>query len=266
MKEIRLAHNIILTLVKDRIHYPGRLIADTIALIARCGILLILYWYVFNSKGGEVHGTSFQLIAWSIFFYFAFLSFRLRDVARTVMQDVQSGTIEVLLNKPISYLSYRVWWQIGSGIYSFLVASILGTLVLSLIIGFPTTMTTAIFLPTFILVFIFSMVLTFLIYGILGLLSFWIEDITPAFWIIDKAVMILGGSYLPIALFPNFMYKLALFTPFGASQFITHTVYESWKDNWYILLSIQLIWILLLGITTLILFSHARKKVSVNGG
>lgn len=266
MKEIRLAHNIIRTLVKDRIHYPGRLIMDTVALIARCGILLTLYWYVFTLKGGSVNGVSFQLIAWSMFFYFVFSSFRLRDIAKAIMQDVQSGNVEVLFNKPITYLLYRVWWQIGSGIYSFIVTSTLGTLVLASIIGFPTTMALPIFIPTFILVFISATILTLILYGILGLLAFWIEDVTPAFWIVDKSVMILGGSYLPIALFPSVMYKLALFSPFGASQFVTHTVYESWQYTWYTLFGIQLFWIGILSVIILIMFNKARRKVSVNGG
>jgi ABC-2 type transport system permease protein len=97
-------------------------------------------------------------------------------------------------------------------------------------------------------------------------MAFWIEDINPIFWMVDKMVMILGGSYLPVALFPSFMYKIALYSPFGASQFITHTVYESWKTNWFLLISIQIFWIVILSILAYIVFLKARKKVSVNGG
>ena len=182
------------------------------------------------------------------------------------MEDVQTGNIELLFSKPISYIFYRVWWQIGSGVYSFLVITITTTIGLGLIIGFPSTMTIGIFLPTFILSFIFGMILSLFIYGIIGLLSFWIEDINPVYWIVDKAVMILGGSYLPIALFPPFLYKLSLYSPFGASRLITHTVYESWRGNWYILIFIQIFWIVIMGGVFYLLFQKAKKKVSVNGG
>jgi ABC-2 type transport system permease protein len=182
------------------------------------------------------------------------------------MQDVQSGNVEVLFNKPVSYLMYRIWWQIGSGLYSFLVAAIFGTLALSLIVGVPATMTIGIFVPTVLLVLLCSSILSLILYSIVGLLAFWIEDVNPVFWIIDKAVMILGGSYLPVALFPPLMYKIALYSPFGASQFVTHTVYESWQSNWYNLIGIQLFWILALGFIMSILFAEARKRVSVNGG
>lgn len=246
--------------------YPGRLIADTFALVARCGVLLILYWYVFNLKGGVVNGTPYILIAWSMFFYFAFSTLRLRDISKSIMQDVQSGNVEVLFNKPVSYLGYRVWWQIGSGLYPFLVATILGSIALALIVGVPQTMTLSIFLPTVFLVFIGASILSLILYSIVGLLAFWIEEVNPVFWMVDKAVMILGGSYLPIALFPPFMYKLALYSPFGASQFVTHTVYESWQSEWIMLIGIQGFWILVLALVVYIMFEKAKQKVSVNGG
>lgn len=266
MKEIRLANKIIRTLVKDRMQYPGRLIADTFALVARCGVLLILYWYVFKLNGGIVNGTPYIIVAWSMFFYFAFSTLRLRDISKSIMQDVQSGNVEVLFNKPVSYLGYRIWWQIGSGLYPFLVATILGSIALALIVGIPETMTLPIFLPSVFLVFIGASVLSLVLYSIVGLLAFWIEEINPVFWMVDKAVMILGGSYLPVALFPPFMYKLALYSPFGASQFVTHTVYEQWHSEWLTLIGIQAFWILVLSLVVFIMFQKAKEKVSVNGG
>jgi len=266
MKGIRLSKKIISTLVKDQINYPSRLIIDTVGLIARCGILLILYWYIFKLNNGVINGTTFIFTAWSIFFYFSFSVLRLRDIARLIMQDIQSGNIEVLFSKPISYFFYRIWWQVGLGIYPFVVINFFAIIVLALLIGLPYTMTIGIFLPTYILTFIFSAVLSLLLYAAVGLLSFWIDDINPVYWIVDKAVMILGGSYLPIALFPVLMYKIALYSPFGAAQFITHTVSESWKTNWYQLVGIQLIWIFIFGLLTFFMFKKAKQRVSVNGG
>src|SRR3989344_6130407 len=72
MKEIRLAKKIITTLVKDRIQYPGRLFADTASIAARCGILLLLYAYVFKLNDGVVNGATFAVVAWSMFFLLFF--------------------------------------------------------------------------------------------------------------------------------------------------------------------------------------------------
>lgn len=266
MKEIRLAKKIIKTLVKDRMQYPARLFADTTSIVSRFGILIILYSYVFNLKGGEINGATFAMVAWSMFFYFTFSILGLSRISRAIMQDVTSGNIEVLLSKPISYLYYRVWWQIGLGIYPFVITTVLGAIVIIFTVGVPETMTVPLFIPTLILTFIGAIIVSLFVYAIVGLLSFWIEDIQPVYWIVDKAVMILGGSYLPIALFPDFMYKIALYSPFGASVFVTHTVYESWATVWYKLIGIQMAWILVLGLVIGLMFSKAVKNVSVNGG
>lgn len=266
MKEIRLANKIITKLVKDHVHYPDRLIADTFSMLARCGVLLVLYWYVFRLNGGVVNGVTFVVTAWSIFFYFSFSTLRLRDISRSIMHDVQTGSVEVLFNKPIAYLLYRFWWQIGFGLYSFLVVTIFGVLILYALIGVPESMTLVLFLPTYLLTLIGASFLSLILYGLVGLLAFWIEDINPVFWMVDKAVMILGGSYLAVALFPKFLYQAALYSPFGASLFVTHTVYDTWQANWYILLAWQFFWIIFLGTVMYFLFVRAQKKVSINGG
>ncbi|PKL72307.1 hypothetical protein CVV26_02210 [Candidatus Kuenenbacteria bacterium HGW-Kuenenbacteria-1] len=265
-KKIRLPIKILKTLFKNSIHYQDKFIADTFLIFSRCGILLALYWYVFNIKGGVINNTTFLFASWSIFFYFAFMLLHLRGISRMIMQDVQTGNIEILFSKPISYLSYRMWWQIGFNLYSFIIITIIAVIVLISITGIPETMTISIFIPTLILTFICGIILSLFLYTIVGLLSFWIEDINPIFMIVDKTIMILGGSYLPIALFPTIMYNIALYSPFGASQFITHTVYKTWQTNWYQLIGIQLFWIILLGLIIYFMFNKAKKRVSVNGG
>jgi ABC-2 type transport system permease protein len=266
MKQLRLANSIVKMMIKDRVQYPARLIVDTFGIAARCGVLLILYWYVFQYQGGLIKGVTFQIAAWSMFLYFSFMTLRLRDLAKSIMQDIKTGTVEVLLAKPIQYLSYRMWWQFGAGLYPFFIATLLGVAALFITVGIPESMQSWFFVGTLAIVFVFAAILSLLIYSVVGLLAFWIEDVKPLYWIVDKAVMILGGSYLPVALFPKIMYQIAIFSPFGASQFITHTVYDTWKVDYLKLIGIQLFWIIVVGIIVAYMFGRAHKKVSVNGG
>lgn len=266
MKGLRLAGKTIKILVKDRIHYPGRLLIDTFSMISRYGVVVILYWYVFKLRGGLIDGATFVPVAWSMFFYFSFMVFRLRDISRSIMEDVRTGSVELLFNRPISYLSYKIWWQVGSGIYSFLIMAILGAVVLYLTVGTAATMNSVAFLLTLILVFVLCCVLSLVIYMAVGLLAFWIEDINPVFWIVDKFVMILGGSYLPIALFPDFLSKLSVYSPFGASQLITHATQNDWLTIWPTLIGIQVFWVVVFALLVVVVFGQAKKRLSVNGG
>jgi ABC-type uncharacterized transport system permease subunit len=62
------------------------------------------------------------------------------------------------------------------------------------------------------------------------------------------------------------MYKFAIYSPFGASMFVSHIVYDSWRVDWYRLMGIQIAWIVILGGLLIWLFKKAGEKVSVNGG
>ena len=159
MKEIRLASKIIKTLTKDSIHYPSRLYANLFIIVSRLGVVLALYWYVFKLNGGVVNGVTFVVIAWSMFFYFVFSNFNLRRISRFIMEDVKSGNVEVFLNRPISYLSYKIWWTFGMGFYNFVFIGILGFLVLLLLIGVPESMTISLFIPTLFLELILTSIL-----------------------------------------------------------------------------------------------------------
>ena len=122
------------------------------------------------------------------------------------------------------------------------------------------------FFISFLCVFILSIILSIFLYSIVGLLAFWIQDVKPLFWIIDKMVMILGGSFIPVALFPKSVYLFATISPFGASQFVTHTVYQTWSSTYIQMILTQVIWIAILGLTVFYMFKKVQKKVSVNGG
>jgi ABC-2 type transport system permease protein len=261
MKKIRFFYTVISTLVKDRMYYPGRLFSDMIVMFARCGVLLLLYAYVFRLRDGVVNDVTYDVVAWSMFFFFAFGLLNLRELSRMIMQDVRTGAVE-----PISYIQYRLVWQIGTGIFSFVVISMIGGMILAFVIGIPETMRSWFFVGTFAATFMCATVLSFLVYGIIGYMAFWIEDINPIHWLVDKTIMVLGGSYLPIALFPPIMYKIAVFSPFGAVNFITHTTYASWQSQWYILIGIQLFWIIVCGVVLYVINDRAQKRVSINGG
>ncbi len=266
MRALRLGAKIVSTLFRDQVYYPSRLFAETLIAVARCGILLLLYSYVFKLNGGSVANLSFKVAAWSIFIYFAILPLRLREVGRMIMRDVQTGVVEILFARPISYLAFRFWWQVGTGLYAALIICIFGAVLMAIFVGFPESMRNALFIPSLILTFFLGCILTLLLYSIVGILSFWIEDVNPLYWIVDKAVMILGGAYLPIGMFPPFMQLLARYSPFGATYFASQTVYDDWSQRCLLTVMIQLFWVVTCGSTLMFLYGRARARLSVNGG
>ncbi len=251
---------------KDKVAYPGRLVTDIAVVAARCGVVLLLYASVFKIKGGSINGVTYEVAAWSMFLYFALMSMRLRALGAVIADDIKTGGVELFFTKPMSYLLYRSVWQFGTGLYPFVVTSIIGVTIMMLTVGSIDIMTNAYFYLSLISTLITCVILSLIIFAIVGLLAFWIEDNKPIFSIIDKAIMLLGGSYLPIALFPPLLYQVAVWSPFGASQFISHIVYDNWAHDYIKLLSLQIFWIVILGAIMLLMFKRAEKRLTVNGG
>jgi ABC-2 type transport system permease protein len=266
MRELRLGCKIVSTLLKNSLQYPGRLLLDIVAMLSWCGVCLLLYRYVFTLNGGTIKGTTFDVVAWSMFLYFAFSTLRLRSLTKTITQDVISGNVEMLFNKPVSYLVYRFWWQIGEGMLSFLVIAPISVLVMVALLGVPTTMANWFFLATLPIAMLGSALLSLMFYGIFGVIAFWMTDPAPIQWIADKFVMVLAGSYLPVAFFPKIMYVLARFSPFGGTLILSQMPYTTWKTDAWMLLSVQYLWILILGTVLVVMFRIAKQRVSINGG
>lgn len=265
MRNARFSLSAIKIFTKNQIQTKSYLVLAIINMIARCLVVFILYAYVFKVNGGNINGADYKSTVWSMFIYFCIMTLSIRKVHSLIMGDVKSGNVEMFLNKPVSYLLLTFCNAIGRGLYSFIVISVIGTIVMILFVGVPT-LNLAIFIPTLIITFILGQILGLFMYSIIGLLSFFMQDVRPVYWVTDKFVMLLGGSYLPIALFPKFMKDFAYISPFGAINFATSTVLSSWNNEYMIRILIQFGWIIVFGILLKFVYKKAREKAMINGG
>lgn len=265
MKKIKFYLTIIKIFMKNQMQDRTNIILDIFNMISRCLIVFLLYAYIFKIQGGSINGVDYKTTMWSMFIYFCIMILNIRKLDNIIMTEVKSGNVEMFMNKPTNYILISFMKVIGRGIFSYLFISILGSIIMALLIGIPN-LNLIIFIPTFIITLLLGQILGLLIYGIIGLLSFFIQDIRPIHWIVDKFVMVLGGSYLPISMFPNFMKIIAYISPFGAINFATSTVYNSWNKEFIIRISIQIIWIIIFSILLNYIYKKSKEKAMINGG
>ena len=111
-----------------------------------------------------------------------------------------------------------------------------------------------------------SALITALYLGI-GLLAFWLQDVSPVYWVWQKLMFVLGGLMLPLEWYPVFIQRAALFTPFPSllaspASFVLGT-------NPVTPGSLALTLILWSGATAVALswiFRRALSTVTINGG
>ena len=265
MKKINFSLTVIKIFMKNQMQNKTYLMLDMFNMISRCLIVFLLYAYVFKISGGTINGVDYTTTLWSMFIYFCVMTFNIRKIDTLIMNDVKSGNVEMFLNKPINYVVLNFYKVIGQGIYSFIVISLIGTILMILFVGVPN-LNLVVFIPTFIITFILGVILALILYSIVGLLAFFMQDARPVHWIVDKFVMVLGGSYLPVALFPPFMKFLAFISPFGAINFTSSTVYSSWNNEFLIRIGLQVLWIVVFGFLLKFVYKKARVKAMINGG
>jgi ABC-2 type transport system permease protein len=104
------------------------------------------------------------------------------------------------------------------------------------------------------------------LYVALGLLSFWLTDASPLYWVASKLVFVLGGLMLPLELYPEWVQVVAACTPFpsllsGPASFLIHDLGNA---PWLLLR--LLFWAgVLFGVVEL-LFFRATRSLQLNGG
>lgn len=265
MKKIRFPLTVIKIFMKNQIQNRTYILLDIFNMFSRCFVVFLLYGYVFEINGGSINGVDYIPTLWSMFIYFCMMTLNLRNIYKVIMDDVKSGNVEMFLNKPVNYVVLTFYKMIGQGIYSFVVISILGSITMLLLVGIPV-INLAIFIPTFIITFILGSILALIMYAMIGLLSFFIQDVRPIFWITDKFVMVLGGSYFPVALFPLLMKILAYISPFGAINFASSTFYSTWNNECVIRILLQIMWIVVFATLLVYVYKKARAKAMINGG
>jgi ABC-2 type transport system permease protein len=101
----------------------------------------------------------------------------------------------------------------------------------------------------------------------IGLLAFWLEDVSPVYWVWQKLLFVLGGLMMPIELYPALIRRLAPFTPFpsvlaGPASFVLHRssaeagVHARSLSIWAGVTAVAVCWV----------FRRATSTLRVNGG
>ena len=101
----------------------------------------------------------------------------------------------------------------------------------------------------------------------IGVLAFWLEDVSPVFWVVQKLQFVFGGLMLPIQLYPHAMQVAAAWTPFPAmlakpASFVLRQSGAGWpalaveQSAWGGAIALALWWA----------FRRARATLTINGG
>ncbi len=227
-----------------------------------------LWGYIYGEGGtGElISGYTLKMMLWYMIGA-EVITYALnpRGVTRAFSADIKSGKIAYQLNKPYNYFAYQVATISASFIWKlcFLVPSgiMAGLLMVGTIVGFSIA-----YVVPIIVCIVLSSILSCVLYGIIGMLCFWIEESTPFTWVVQKTIM-LFGLFFPPELFPRWMQPIINYSPIfaiisGPSKLIASFSWELFAQT----VITQLVYIGVFAVIGSMVYKNGTKKVNINGG
>ena len=260
------------SVLKTSFKQESKTIANSISAVFSFFVIIYIFrelWgYIYGGNGGGslINGYSFKMMLWYMIMAEALMySMNCRGVTQAFSNDIKSGKVAYQLNKPYNYFTYQVFSQCGEFLWKLIFLVPAGILMGLLLVGPIENFSIAYVIPI-LLSLLLATLLTCLVYGVVGLLAFWIEEATPFTWIVQKFVMIFG-LFFPPEFFPKWLQTTIEYSPVysmmsGPCKLIADF---SWDLFSKVALS-QACYLVLFTTIGLIIYKSGTKKVNVNGG
>jgi ABC-2 type transport system permease protein len=225
----------------------------------------MLWKNIYGQKGNTVAGISINQMIWYLVVT-ELITLSRTEIHLQVNEDVKTGNIAYLLNKPYNYVLYCFSYFIGEIGMKLLTNGIIGLIIGFIYVGALENFSIA-NLPFILLSIITGCFIHFFIYITLALTSFWFEENTAFFWIYSKLIFTLGGMLMPLELFPKWLQSLSHYLPFAYVTYVPARLAVDFSFlNFYKQFSIQLVYLLFFFLLAMGLYRKGAKNLNVNGG
>lgn len=252
--------------VMTNLQYVFDIMVGFIGYVIMIFILLNLWKYIYSNPEELIHGYSMNQMMWYIIVTeILWMSLSGRSLCKKISDDVRSGNIAYNLNKPYNYVEYSLFHHLGGTTIRFSLITIVGMVlgIISLHI-FPSL--NVFHILGVILSCILSIIISSLFIISIGLISFFIEDANPIYWVYSKIILVLGTIF-PIEFFPNYLQGFLKYSPIYVVSYGPAKLFVDFNSIAFIeVIVAQVIYI---GISLLICHAIYRKgvrKLNVNGG
>ncbi len=228
-----------------------------------------------NTPDATINGFTMQnMIVYQVFInIFTFVTFD-GTTASTINDEIRNGTIAMSFVKPISYRIRFIFNNLGSfamlatvfGLPCFIISYLVFYLIGYIVIESIWTLLWQILL--FLIAQVLATMLNDTICYIFGILCFYTTAGFGLNQIKTVVISFLSGTFVPLAFFPGAFKDIVTYLPFAGMAQNPVMIFLGKYDFLTSLstIGLSLGWLLILEGLGALLFAHASKKVTVQGG
>ena len=239
--------------------------SDALAGVGATIISLVLFYFIWKAIAASGELTQpFEMIIAYVALARVIDNATSADLESWVGDRVRKGTIVNELKRPASLKLQLYFYQLGKSSFKLLVrgipALIIGIIFLN--VGIPTYSNSIYFLIS---IFLTLNLAIFLSYTT-SMIVFW----TKVGWSLRMTrTMIAGlfsGAMIPLYLVPDNVRAVFNLTPFPSMVDAPISIYQGTADSVIHIFGVQLMWLIILGLLSEVLWRKAKQKLTVQGG
>jgi len=257
---------ILKTEVMSNLQYVFNILAGFIGYFLMLFILICLWKYLYSDPSELINGYSMNQMIWYVIITEILWSVQSgKKLCQKIIDDVKLGNIAYNINKPYNYIGYVLSSHLGTVFIKSIIYISLSMVIGYIFVGgFPNL--NIIGILAVLLVGLLSTIINSLLVIAVGLLSFFIEDANPFYWLYSKLILVVGTIF-PIEYFPKLIQKFLKFSPvfvicYGPAKLFVDFSYT----NFLIILIAQIIYIGLSYGLCKLMYNKGVKNLNVNGG
>jgi ABC-2 type transport system permease protein len=237
------------------------------------GVMIATFMFVFASLwstvyavggSGEIAGFRLSQVIW----YLAMTETVILSGSRIfdeISAAVKSGDVAYSLVRPYSYLGYQIAHSIGMSLprvgLNFCVAAL---------VVFPFVRCVETSVPGvlgFVLLAALALLLDAMIAVLIGLAAFFVEEVRPIHWIYSKLLMSVGGMFLPLDMFPEWLREISDWLPFQLIIYAPARTFVDF-DGTFLLRALagHTVYLTATGAVLALTWRYGKRRIVAHGG
>ena len=254
------------TEIMTNLQYAFDILIGFISFCVLIFIFLNLWQYIYSDPSELINGYSMNQMIWYVIITeILWMSLGGRKLCAKISSDVRTGNVAYNLNKPYNYVEYSLFNHLGLVTVKFILVGILGMVLGMLFLhSFPQlsfVQVLAVFLSC-----IFATIINILLITAIGLISFFIEDANPFYWLYSRLLLVIGTIF-PVEFFPQVMQPIIRYSPIYVVSYGPAKLFVDFNTNSFLNIIVsQIIYLVISFIICHAIYNKGVKKLNVNGG
>ena len=262
--------NILRISLIERMTYRGDFLLGTILRFLPL-ITTILLWQAIYDGSGKTELSGFrynEMIAYLLLVHISRMFSSMPGLSGGIARDIRDGNLKKYLLQPIDMLGYLLSYRLAHKT-AYICTSCWPYAVLFLIFHdyfdrCPDALTIAGYVASLLLAFLVG----FFFEASMGLVGFWILEVTSLLYIVNTITFFLSGQLFPLDLMPPFWASLFKALPFQYLAYFPAAVFLGKVEGWSLVhgLAMQLLWCIALVALSRWLYHRGLRRYSAFGG